>query len=77
MEYGQAASYIAAEVSTGAKRTKKSSGSSSSEPAQPGQRRCGNCGKTGHNTRTCQNDEETSSESNPPSSYVGSNLDCE
>ena len=77
MEYGQAASYVAAESSRASQRTKKSSGSSGDEPAQPGQRRCGNCGKIGHNARTCQKDTETSSESDPLSSYADLILDGE
>jgi hypothetical protein len=77
MEYGQAASYVATELSRVAKRTKKSSGGGRTESAQPGQRRCRNCGKTGHNARTCQKDTETSSESDYSSAYVGSIVDSE
>lgn len=74
-EYDKGASHVAAETSSGIRRTMKGSGgggSGSGKPAQSSQRRCGKCGETGHNARTCQKHTEASSKSDSLSSYEGS-----
>jgi hypothetical protein len=50
------------EVVNQQKGKKRQSGDAADEGA-PAQRRCGRCGRTGHNARTCQNIEESSTES--------------
>ncbi|KAF1828688.1 hypothetical protein BDW02DRAFT_210179 [Decorospora gaudefroyi] len=72
MEYGEAASQVAAEAAVAAERSKKARGSGDQERAQPALRRCGNCGGTGHNARTCKKDTEASSKSDVSTTYVGS-----
>lgn len=39
-----------------------SGGAEESVRSGPSMRRCGNCGKTGHNARTCEEDEESSTD---------------
>jgi hypothetical protein len=77
MEYGAAASQVAAEASVAARRSKKPRGGSDQERAQPALRRCGNCGRTGHNARTCKKDTEISSESDASTTYAGSLFDSD
>jgi hypothetical protein len=77
MEYGEAATQVATEVSVAARRSKKARGGGDQERAQPTVRRCGNCGGTGHNARTCKKDTEISSESNPSMTYIGSLFDSD
>lgn len=47
----------------GGEQSEIGDGGGSSESRPKKQRRCGNCGKPGHNARTCQEDEETPTES--------------
>jgi hypothetical protein len=77
IEYGAAASQVAAEASVAARRSKKPRGGSDQERAQPALRRCGNCGRTGHNARTCKKDTEISSESDASTTYAGSLFDSD
>jgi hypothetical protein len=77
IEYGEAASQVAAEASVAAGRSKKARGSGDQERAQLTVRRCGNCGGTGHNARTCKNDTEISSESDASTTYIGSLFDSD
>jgi hypothetical protein len=49
MEYGEAATQVAAELSVAAGRPKRTCGGGDYEGAQPALRRCGICGRTGHN----------------------------
>jgi hypothetical protein len=64
MEYGIALVQVGAEASVAVQQSKRSRSKAGQERALPVQRRYRNCGKVGHNTRTCQNDEETSSNLN-------------
>ena len=77
LEYGPAASRVAAEASVAAQPSKKTRSARSQEGTQSTQRRCGNCGGTGHNARTCQKDTEASSESDMSTQYAGSLFDSE
>ena len=77
LEYGLAASQVAAEASVAAQPSKKTRGRGGQEGAQSSVRRCGNCGKTGHNARTCQEGAETSSESDVSTQYAGSLFESE
>lgn len=53
---------IAEKEAVGSKRRKTSSKEGEVEAGLSASRRCSNCGKAGHNVRTCQTVEETSSE---------------
>ena len=77
MEYGEAATQVAAEASVAAGQSKKSRGRGGQERAQPAVRRCGNCGRTGHNARTCKKDTEASSESDAGTTDAGSLVDSD
>jgi hypothetical protein len=77
MEYGKAATQVAARTSMAIEQSKKARSSGSEERVQPALRRCGNCGGTGHNARTCKNDTEISSESDASTTYVGSLFDSD
>ena len=72
MEYGEAASQVAAEASRALQRSKKARGGGDQELAQPALRRCGNCSGTGHNARTCKKDREVSSKLDISTTYIGS-----
>jgi len=77
MEYGEAASQVAAEASVALQRSKKARGGGGQELAQPALRRCGNCSGTGHNARTCKKDREVSSKSDVSTTYIGSLFDSD
>ena len=77
IEYGTISAQVAAEGSSLSKRAKKQRPSGSDEPAQSALRHCSKCGGTGHNSRTCQVDEESSSESDHSTVYIGSLFDSD
>jgi hypothetical protein len=77
MEYGKAATQVAARISMAIERSKKGRSSGGEERVQPAVRRCGNCSGTGHNARTCKNDAEISSESDASTTYVGPLFDSD
>lgn len=77
MEYGTASAQVAAEGSSSSKRAKKQRPLGSDEPAHLALRHCSKCGGTGHNSRTCQVDEESSSQSDHSTVYVGSLFDSD
>ncbi|KAF1950652.1 hypothetical protein CC80DRAFT_363083, partial [Byssothecium circinans] len=62
MEYGPTADQNGSEPSGTVQNRKRARVEGEREVRQPGVRHCGNCGKAGHNARTCQADEEGSSE---------------
>jgi hypothetical protein len=77
MEYGTTSAQVATEGSSSSKRAKKQRTSGGDEPAHSALRHCSKCGGTGHNSRTCQVDEESSSESNESTVYIGSLFDSD
>jgi hypothetical protein len=77
MEYGEVAAYVAAKASIAIERSKRIYGGGDQERALPAPRRCGNCGGNGHNTRTCKNNVEISSEPDASTTYVGSLFDSD
>jgi hypothetical protein len=77
MEYGDAASQVAAGASRAAGRSKKACGGGDQERSQLTVWRCGNCSGTGHNAGTCKKDTEISSESDASTTYIGSLFDSD
>ena len=77
MEYGTAASYVAAEASKASQLPKKACGGGGDKQALPAQRRCGNCGEAKYNARTCKKDKGEASKSNTSISYASSLASCE
>jgi hypothetical protein len=77
MEYGTASAQVAAEGASWSKRAKKQRPSGGDEPAHSALRHCSKCGGTGHNSRICQVDEESSSESDKSTVYIGSLFDSD
>jgi hypothetical protein len=59
------------------KRAKKQRPLGSDKLAHSALRYCSKCGGTGHNSRTCQVDEESSSESDKSTIYIGSLFDSD
>ena len=77
MEYSIGASRVAIDATIAYKKLKNHRGTKDHGLAQSGSRRCRKCGNPGHNSRTCQVDEEASSESDDSTQYVGSLFDSE
>jgi hypothetical protein len=77
MDYGTASAQVAAEGSSLSKRAKKQRPLGSDELAHSALRHYSKCGGTGHNSRTCQVDEESSSESDKSTIYIGSLFDSD
>jgi hypothetical protein len=77
IEYGTASVQVAIEGSSSYKRAKKQRPSGSDEPAHSALRHCSKRGGTGHNSRTCQVDKESSSESDKSTVFIGSLFDSD
>jgi cell division septum initiation protein DivIVA len=77
MEYGEAATQVAAELSVAAGRPKRTHGGGDHEGAQPALQRCRICGGTGHNAWTCKKDIEVFEESDASTTYAGSLFDSD
>jgi hypothetical protein len=77
MEYSTTSAQVATEGSSLSKRAKKQRPSGINEPAHSALRHYSKCRGTGHNSRTCQVDEESSSESNESTVYIRSLFDSD
>jgi hypothetical protein len=71
MEYDTASAQVATEGSSLSKRAKKQRPSGNNEPAHSALRHCSKCGGTGHSSRTCQADEQSSSKPDESTVYIG------
>ncbi|KAF1959924.1 hypothetical protein CC80DRAFT_591072 [Byssothecium circinans] len=77
MEYGPTADQNGSEPSGTVQNRKRARVEGEREVRQPGVRHCGNCGKARHNARTCQADEEGSSESEASTQFIMSSSDAD
>jgi hypothetical protein len=75
MEYSTISAQVATEGSSSSKRAKKQRTSGGDKLAYSALRHYSKCGGTGHNSRTCQVDKESSSESNKSTVYIRSLFD--
>jgi hypothetical protein len=77
IEYSTALVQVATEGSSSSRRAKKQRPSGGDRPAHSALRHSSKCGGTGYNSRRCQVDKESSSESNESTVYVGSLFDSD
>jgi hypothetical protein len=70
IEYSTISAQVTTEGSCSSKRAKKQRPLGSDELAHSALRHCSKCGGTGHNSRTCKVDKESSSESNESTVYI-------
>jgi hypothetical protein len=77
IDYGTASAQVAAEGSSLSKRAKKQRPLGSNELAHLALQYYSKCGGTRHNSRTCQVDKESSSESDKSTIYIRSLFDSD